>query len=411
MQQRETNLNTGGTPVELTIEKWVYGGEGLGRIDGRAVLVPRVLPGEVVRVSATQAKPGLLRAELLSVESASGQRVEPHCRYFGRCGGCHYQHAGYAAQLEQKVSVLREVFRRIGKIDAPEQIAVVAGEPWQYRNRAQFHLHNGQLGYREAASHRLCPIEECPISSPKLNETIGVLREMIQDRRWPRFVESVELFTNESEVQVNVVDTQRPVARWFFDWCAEKIPGASAGVLEYKTANDVYRVGHRSFFQVNRFLVDALIGEALGDAAGSSALDLYSGVGLFAIPLARRFSSVTAVESGASAVNDLQFNAERAGVAVKAVRTSVDEYLETAAQAPDFALADPPRSGLDKRNVRNLLRLRPKRLVIVACDPATLARDLAPLLAGGYAIRRMVLADLFPQTYHMETLVTLEAAG
>ena len=202
----------------------------------------------------------------------------------------------------------------------PEQIAVVAGESWQYRNRAQFHLHNGQLGYLEAASHHLCPIEECPISSPKLNETIGVLREMIKDRRWPRFVESVELFTNESEVQVNVVDTQRPVARWFFDWCAEKIPGASAGVLDYKTANDMYRVGHRSFFQVNRFLVDALIGEALGDAEGLSALDLYSGVGLFAIPLARRFSSVTAVESGASAVNDLQFNAERAGVAVKAVR-------------------------------------------------------------------------------------------
>ncbi len=297
MQQPETNKRPDNTPVELTIEKWVYGGEGLARLEGRVILVPRVIPGEVVRVEMGNGKPGMLRAGLVEVITPSERRVEPPCPYFGRCGGCHYQHADYAFQTEQKVAVLREVLRRIGKIDAPEQIDTVAGEPWNYRNRAQFHLENGQLGYLEAGSHKLCAIDHCPISSPRLNEVIGILREMMQDRRWPRFIKTLEVFTNESDVQVNVLDSERPVARWFFDWCAEQIPGAAAGSLEYKTANDKYRVGHRSFFQVNRFLIDALIETALAEAQGGTALDLYAGVGLFSIPLARRFEKVVAVES------------------------------------------------------------------------------------------------------------------
>jgi 23S rRNA (uracil1939-C5)-methyltransferase len=401
IEQRETN--------ELTVEKLIYGGEGLGRIDGQVVLVPRVLPGEVVRIVAERARPGLLRAGLEAVITPSPGRVEAPCVYYGRCGGCHYQHAGYGLQLEQKVLVLRDQLRRIGKIEAPEKIEVVSGEPWQYRNRSQFHVFRGELGFLEAGSHRLCPVERCPISSPKVNEVIGILRTMMRDHRWPRFVRSLEVFTNESEVQVNVLETERPIARWFFDWCAEKIPGVVQGALEYKTASGAYRVGHRSFFQVNRFLVDRLTETVLGDAAGETAVDLYSGVGLFAIPLARRFQGVTAVESGGSAVNDLQSNAERAGVKLEVQKVSVDDYLDRKMDVPDFVLADPPRAGLDKRNVRNLLRLKPRRLTIVSCDPATLSRDLAPLLAGGYSIARMAVVDLFPQTYHLETIVALEA--
>jgi 23S rRNA (uracil1939-C5)-methyltransferase len=411
MEHRETNRRTAAAQPEVMIEKLVYGGEGLGRIGGRVVLVPRVLPGEVVRVSAGRAQPGLLRAGLAEVVTASPRRIEPLCPYFGRCGGCHYQHADYALQTEQKVLILGDQLRRIAKIEPPGRIDVVSGEPWHYRNRAQFHVFNGRIGYLVAGSHRLCPVEECPLISPRLNEALGELRGMMRDRRWPRFIRSLELFSNQTEVQVNVLKTERPVARWFFDWCGANLPGAAAGSLDYRAAGDTFRVGHRSFFQVNRFLLDALVETALWEAAGETALDLYSGVGLFALPLARRFQKVVAVEFAASAANDLRFNAERAGVRLDARRCSVEDYLDNATESPDFVLADPPRAGLDRRNVRNLLRLRPRRLAIVACDPATLARDLAPLVAGGYRVRRMRVVDLFPQTYHLETVAALETGG
>jgi 23S rRNA (uracil1939-C5)-methyltransferase len=166
-------------------------------------------------------------------------------------------------------------------------------------------------------------------------------------------------------------------------------------------------VGHHSFFQVNRFLIDALVETALRGAEGESAVDLYAGVGLFSLPLAERFRDLVAVESGGGAIRDLKFNAERAGRTVIAEQQAAEAYLEHLDQAPDFVLADPPRAGLGKDVVRHLLRLSPRRAVIVACDPATLARDLAPLIAGGNKIVRMAIVDLFPQTYHFETVVEL----
>ena len=227
------------------------------------------------------------------------------------------------------------------------------------------------------------------------------------ERRFPGFITSLELFTNESEVQVNVLESGRPVSKRFFDWCAEKIPGYAPDAIEYTVGAAVFRVHHKSFFQVNRFLIEALIAAALEGAEGETALDLYSGVGLFSMALARKFRTVTAVETSASAVRDLEFNAERAGVAVEVRREAVEAFLEAAENAPDFVLADPPRAGLGKHAVRDLLRLKPKQVTIVACDPATLARDLAALVAGGYKIEQLTLIDLFPQTFHIETVARL----
>jgi 23S rRNA (uracil1939-C5)-methyltransferase len=170
---------------------------------------------------------------------------------------------------------------------------------------------------------------------------------------------------------------------------------------------EIYRVGHRSFFQVNRFLIDRLAECALDGAEGMSALDLYAGVGLLSLPLARRCRSVLAVESNASALRDLEFNAERAGMAVAARKATVEQFLETVEAPPDFVLADPPRAGLGKSVVNELLRLKAPVLTIVSCDPATLARDLAPLLAGGYRFDALTLIDLFPQTWHIETVTRL----
>ncbi len=389
------------------MEKWVYGGRGLARLEGRAVLVPYVLPGETARVRVRRERPGLLEAELVEILTSVPDRVLPPCPYFQRCGGCHYQHAGYPFQVEHKRNVLIEVLRRIGKIPPPEFVGTIAGEPWEYRNRTQFHLRGREIGYMEGGSHRLCAVERCAISSPKINEALGALRGMLRERRFPGFLRSIELFTNESEVQLNVLESEQPPARSFFEWCAERIPGAAAGSLDYPAAGYVFRVSHGSFFQTNRFLIDRLVECALEGAEGETAVDLYAGVGLFSLPLARRFRRVTAVESGGSAFRDLEYNAARAGLPVQAVRTSSEQFLEALSAPPDFVLADPPRAGLGKTVAGQLLRLRPARITIVSCDPATLARDLGTLVGGGYRLEGLTLVDLFPQTYHIESVARL----
>ena len=382
----------------------MYGGDGLARLDGRVVLAPFVLPGERIRAQAEQDRPGLLRARTLEVLEAAPERVAAPCRYFGRCGGCHYQHAPYELELAAKRAILAEELRRLGKLEPPDEIAVVAGEPWGYRNRAQLHVEGTRMGYREARSHRLCAIDECPVASPKVNEAMGALAGMLRDSRWPRFVRSLEVFTDERQVQLNVLAADRPVARRFFDWCAKKIPGLVEGALDYQGR---FRVSGNAFFQVNRFLLDPLVEAAMEGAEGESALDLYAGVGLFSLALAARFREVTAVESGAGAVRDLEFNAARAGAALRAEQITAEEFLERLERAPDFVLLDPPRAGLGKTVVRRLSELQPRQVTIVSCDPATLARDLAGLTAAGYGIAKMTLVDLFPRTFHLETVVRL----
>jgi 23S rRNA (uracil1939-C5)-methyltransferase len=386
----------------------VYGGDGLARVaqDGkpsRVVLAPYVLPGERVRVEPEQEKPGLVRARTLEVLEPAPDRVPPPCPYFGRCGGCQYQHAAYTAQLAAKRAILEEELRRLGKIEPPSEIAVIAGEPWAYRNRVQLHLEGQNLGYREARSHKLCAITHCPISSPKINDTITALLGMLRDRRWPRFVRSLEILTDERQVQLNVLDSAQPVARRFFDWCAERIPGLVSGDLHYE---DRFHVSRNSFFQVNRFLLDRLVEIAVSGATGETAVDLYCGVGLFALALAKSFRQVVAVEASSSAVHDLERNTVGLET-IRPVHATAEVYLEGLEIAPDFVLLDPPRAGPGKTVVRRLLELHPRAVTIVSCDPSTLARDLPALLGGGYRIDQMTLIDLFPQTYHFETVVRL----
>jgi 23S rRNA (uracil1939-C5)-methyltransferase len=403
-------VGNGGTLIvsnfEVTVEKLVYGGDGLARMDGRVVFAPFVLPGELIRVKAEREKPGLVHARTLKVLEPAAGRVAAPCPVFGRCGGCHYQHAAYPHQLAAKRSILEEELRRLGKIEPPAEIAVLAGEPWGYRNRVQLQVEKGRLGYLEMRSHKMCGIAQCPIASPKLNQAIETLNRMLQDPKWPRMVRSLELFTDENSVQLNLIETGRPVARRFFEWCAENIPGMVEGALDY---NGQFRVSRGSFFQVNRFLLEKLVEIAVEGAEGESAFDLYAGVGLFVPALARKFHHVTAVESGSGAVRDLQFNAERAGLAnVRAETNMVEQFLQEQERPADFVLLDPPRAGLGKAVVRRLAELQARQVALVACDPATLARDLAGLLAAGYRMERMTMIDLFPQTYHVEAVVLLQ---
>jgi 23S rRNA (uracil1939-C5)-methyltransferase len=282
--------------------------------------------------------------------------------------------------------------RRVGKIDYDAEIDVISGEPWQYRNRIQLHIENGVIGYFESGSHRLCRIDHCPISSPKLNEVIGLLSREIP--RLPGITVELELFTNETEVQFLPSDRIPGAARVLFDRIGTTLP----------VTYDGFRVSRGSFFQVNRFLIHRLVEAATGNAQGESAIDLYAGVGLFSRALSNVFARVTAVETGTGVFRDLQVNLP----GVEAVNTAAEQYLTMLDKAPDLILADPPRAGLGKQAVAELARIRAPQLRIVSCDPATLARDLRGLLAAGYHIAKVTLVDLFPQTFHLESVMHLE---
>jgi 23S rRNA (uracil1939-C5)-methyltransferase len=386
-------------PTIVPVEKLIYGGDALGRIDGQVVLIPFALPGEEVEVNTQPGKGKVLKGRDPRVLTASPHRVAPGCEYFGNCGGCQYQHAAYSYQLEQKAAILAETLRRLGGITLTSAIEIISGEPWHYRNRIQLHIERGRLGFRRADSHELCPITHCPISSPRLNEVIATLNTAIRRPEWPGFLRGLELFTNEQDVQLNITETGRPVAARFFSWCAELIPGLVSNYLEYNRL----RVSRGTFFQVNRFLIEELVNEVTGPYTGDTVLDLYAGAGLFSLPLSERFRTVTAVERGASAYRDLEHNAQGRFTTVKA---STEEFLKTLSTAPELIITDPPRAGLDSEATGELLRIRAPKLVIVSCDPSTLARDLKSLTTA-YEIQRVALIDLFPQTFHFETVVHL----
>jgi 23S rRNA (uracil1939-C5)-methyltransferase len=393
----------------VTIEKLVYGGDGLARQQGRVVLVPFVLPGERVAIAPERANASLLRGSLLHVLDAAPARISPRCEYFGNCGGCHYQQIAYDYQLQQKREILRETLQRLAGFTPQTGIEIISGEPWFYRNRIQLHFAGPALGFHRRGSHELCSIRHCEISSPALNRAIAALQAAVRSPHWPSFLRSIELFTNETDLQINIGASDRPLGKRFFDCCRKILPSLAGDAIAYQAAGFTLRVSRGTFFQVNRFLIDALVREVLADMEGRYALDLYAGAGLFSLPLATRFSRVRAVERGASAYSDLESNARQAEN-LQLAKSSAEEFLASEHEAPDAVIADPPRAGLGTTVVEHLLRLRPRRLTIVSCDISTLARDLRKLLST-YRVRRLTMADLFPQTYHLEAVIHLEAAG
>ncbi len=393
-------------PVIVEIEKLVYGGDGLARVDGQVLLTPFVLPGERVLVTPERVKTGLLRGASPHVIEAASERTTPRCEYFADCGGCHYQHAQYEFELKQKQAILRETLQRLGGITYDGPIDVISAEPWYYRNRIQLHFENESCGFRKADSHDLCAITHCEISSPVLNDAIQKLQWAAKQPEWPRFLRSLEVFTNESEVQLNVLDSMRPVPARFFQWSKTFLPLLAAGAIEYRAAGQTFRISRGSFFQVNRFLIDALVNEVMGAARGTHATDLYAGVGLFSAALSNSFEHVHAVERSAPAFRDLEFNCR----SVHAVNASAEEFLRGMSQKPDLIVADPPRTGLGREVSNELLRIVPHNITVVSCDPTTLARDARQLLTA-YRIVRLTLIDLFPQTYHFETVMHLEATA
>jgi 23S rRNA (uracil1939-C5)-methyltransferase len=439
----------------LSIEKLIYGGDGLARTapgaDGRsmAVFVPFVLPGERVEAEIRREKPGFARGSVAQLIEASSDRVEARCPYFRQCGGCHYQHIPYERQLEFKAGILRETLRRIAKIELTSEIRLHPSPPWNYRNRTRLQVRGAPeftLGYFRFGSHQFLPVSDCPISSPLLNRMMARLIEL-DGLNCPAAVEEIELFAGAADEHLlawahcgREVD-QSDLWRWaealqrelpeisgvtFFasrrrveedempDPKALAQSGAKA--IRYRTNHHEYQVSAGAFFQVNRHLIDELVSVVTGNVRGDVALDLYAGVGLFSMVLARSFHHIFAVEASQTSYGDLVQNVP---ANVKAVGARTEDFLRNdylrsddpgrrpVRNRPDLVVLDPPRAGAGKAVIRSLVELGAPRVRYVSCDPATLARDLAPLLAAGYHIEEAHLFDLFPQTFHIESVMLL----
>lgn len=421
--------------MNLTIEKMIYGGDGLARTsEGKAVFLPLVLPGEQVTATTVEEKPGFNRATLNELLEPSANRIQPGCPYFAACGGCHYQHTDYQNQLEIKRAIVRETFRRTGKFEWQQEIATHAAEPWHYRNRTRMKVRAGgefSMGYHRLSSHELLAVEKCPISSPVINRTIQHLWDLGREQRVPQGIGEIEFFANHDDSALLLEIYGSPEEGAFPEFLRDlqirvpelkgmavfAAPLHSATVepelkqtmgetaLTYRAGDKSFRVSAGSFFQVNRFLIEELVRAVTADASGRMALDLYAGGGLFANHLAKRFHQVFAVESAAAAAADLRANAEKS---VTVVRATTEQFLQKSLNLnPDLVVVDPPRAGMGEKTSKLLASLRVPRIAYLSCDPTTLARDLRLLLDFGYSIQEVHLFDLFPQTFHIETLVRL----
>ena len=439
---------TDATPILVEITKPLYGGQFLARNEGKAVFVPLTLPGEQMRVRITEEKKSYSMAEPLETVLASTDRIAPACQHFGVCGGCSYQHARYESQVAMKESILRETLTRSG-VTPSETIDIFAANPWAYRNRIRLAIDaQGNPGYRGRRSHAIVPIRECPIAAPALVAAAEIVAEVLCKARPALRLSEISLFCNQDEsamlATLFLASTDRSKDRSTFQKglesifhnLAERIPalrGAEViseaderdqprslaqwgdSSINYQAAGFDYRVDQGAFFQVNRWLIDALVDRVVGEHAGSVAWDLFAGVGLFARQLTKRFRKVIAVESAPAALTALEANlAETSG---SAVRATTLEFLRRAVQSsrsaseferPELVIVDPPRMGLGPEVTALLGQAAPAKIIYVSCDPATLGRDLRALIEDGYAIESIALADLFPQTYHLESVVTLQ---
>jgi 23S rRNA (uracil1939-C5)-methyltransferase len=438
--------------LQFEIEKLVYGGDGLSRLpadengQGKTVFVPFVLPKEKVEATLVSNNSGFARAKLDRVVESSPERVDPDCSYFGRCGGCHYQHIDYAAQLRYKEQILRETLRRTAKFELQQEIVLHSAEPWSYRNRTRMHVrHQPQfaLGYFRHSSHTLLPVDSCPISSPLINQAIAAGWTLGREAAIPEELHGLQFFVNHNDTKLLVEayvspgskpsDIQPFAARLHSllpqiagtaifatspveDETRQYAPLASIhgeksqiigeGALVYSVSEIDYRVSGGSFFQTNRYLIGKLVEVVVGNRTGRAAIDLYAGAGLFTQHMARNFDQVLAVEASPHAFADLRQNVPDN---VQCTRAATETFLAERASklAPDLVVVDPPRAGLGEKSTAALCRMSAMRVTYVSCDPATLSRDLRRLLESGYRVEQVHLLDMFPQTYHMETVLHL----
>jgi 23S rRNA (uracil1939-C5)-methyltransferase len=411
--REESGVRSSPDHYDLTLFKYAFGGEAMGRLpDGRAAFVPFALPDETVRIRLLEDKRGYVRGELLEVLTPSPKRIPPRCVHFTQCGGCQYQHLTYEEQLAAKSTILFDQLQRIGGINAPPvNPTVAAPSPWLYRNHVQFHLTPaGQLGYHAARAGRVIPIEECFLPEKNINE----LWPLLEIEPIPS-LKRIHLRQGAGEEMLLIFESQDPEPYEFsvdLPLAAVHLGPAGPQVLagqDYLIAEvkgRAFRVSAESFFQTNTAMAEIMVEHVLSNInfpAGTVAMDVYCGVGLFSAFLAPRVEQLVAVEASPSACDDFIVNLGEFNH-IELYQAPAEEVLPFLDLRPDVMLVDPPRAGLSRKVLDSLLSLSPPELVYVSCDPATLARDAKRLIKGGYRLAQTTPFDLFPQTKHIESI-------
>ncbi|MEN9562738.1 MAG: hypothetical protein RIR73_982 [Chloroflexota bacterium] len=402
---------------EITLEKLTYGGEAMGRLqDGRAVFVPFGLPGETVRIQLTQEKQNFARGEILEVLKSSPDRIQAKCKHFTQCGGCHYQNLPYEKQLLAKADILRDQLQRIGKIENPQvQAAVASPNQWNYRNHVQFHLtDDGKVGFINAHGNKTLLIEECHLPE----STIDAFRNDLQfesrmnlervslrsgaDDDLMLILESETEETPELEIEADIsivhVYEEHPVI----------IAGSNALTIQVLGVD--FHVSAPSFFQVNTPMAEKMVEHLQTQLPITNQpitlIDLYCGVGLFSKFFADKYAKVIGIEASPSSCEDFAINLDEFDN-VELYEGAAEEILPALASQltqPTHMIVDPPRAGIDKFALDAVLQINPQVIAYVSCDPSTLARDAARLIKGGYTLQHATPFDLFPQTYHIESI-------
>ena len=433
---------TAGQILTVLIERILPGGLGLAHAAEQTIMVALASPGDRLRVRIDRVKGSVAFASIQEIIEPSADRIEPPCPYFGRCGGCDFQQLSYQAQLGAKVEIIRDCLHRIAKLEeVPNCEITPAPHQWGYRSRAQWQYDSEQrrFGYFEPGSRRVCDVSECAVLAPELQHQFDDLRQRMADGLLPDDARYFRAVGGDEGVAVS------PGGK-----SATPRAGAVAGAgrlhdIHRSINGETYSLNADSFFQTNADLLPKLIDAAIGDASGCTAVELYCGVGLFTLPLTRQFKQVIAIEENEAAANFAKRNLTNARLANARIENrAVAQWFESilpvrrergfgskgrgvrdsstiesaveagALQASgvtqiDFLLLDPPRVGAESRVVDGILQLRPTRICYVSCDPATLARDLRKIIAGGYLLDSLAAFDMFPQTHHVETIAKLTA--
>jgi 23S rRNA (uracil1939-C5)-methyltransferase len=406
--------------VQIAMEKLVYGGDCLGRLpDGRAVFVPFVLPGEVVRVKIIDDKKRYTRGLALEILEPSPDRITPRCIHFGECGGCQYQNLNYTKQLKVKESIIRDQFERIGKFtDPPINPIVPSPSPWNYRNTVQFHIsRDGELGYIHADGEHLLPISECHLPQPMINTLwrqieLGTEPDLYRLGIRQDTYENIMLILEGENAKPPEFSLDIPVSAVYTPPDANLTILAGDDHLTFRVLGRDFQVSARSFFQVNTKMAEKLVQFLLEHAQftpNTRAVELYSGVGLFSAFIAGKVGHLTAIESSGAACHDFAVNLDEFDNVIL-YEADAEEVLPSLNLSADVLIADPPRSGLAPAVHDAISGIQPEQIIYISCDPATLARDLKKIVRNGYHLVSATPFDLFPQTAHIETVVLMSKA-
>ena len=409
--------------LTVKLEKLTYGGDALGRVPdpltgtgGRAVFVPFALPGETVRIRVIEQKRGHIRGELVEVLDPSPERITPKCIHFGVCGGCHYQHLSYQAQLQLKTDILRDQLMRIGKIQDPlVQPMIASPQKWNYRNHVQFHLSPaGELGYIQANSRDMFPISECHLPEAALDK---LWRSLVLDPGLG--LERISLRLGMDNEIMLVLESDQPEPPELELEAAlsvvhlngeDMVVMAGDEAITASVKDRLFRVSAASFFQVNTGMAGEMVQHLLDHlpvSPGTTLLDVYCGVGLFSSFFAGRVGRLIGIEASPSACEDFAANLDEFDN-VELYQAPAELVLPSLDVSPDIVIVDPPRAGLDKRVLDALLAQQPASIAYVSRDPSTLGRDSARLILGGYRLVQVTPFDLFPQTYSIESISIFE---